>query len=69
MIDIDPIRDAMWQARWDGFVVLGQAIWVTVLAHWWFAPLMLLALITTGRKRLLRLARGVGTAFLRANTD
>lgn len=69
MIDFDPIRDAMWQARWDGFVLIWQAVWVSVLAHWWLGPVLLLALITAGRRKLLRLARGIGTAFLRANTD
>lgn len=69
MIDIDPIRDAMWQARWDGFVLIWQAIWASFLAHWWVGPLLLLALITAGRRKLLRLAREVGTTFLRANTD
>lgn len=69
MIDIDPIRDAMWQARWDGLVLIWQAIWANVLTHWWFGPVTLLVLVTAGRRKLLRLARGVGTTFLRANTD
>lgn len=69
MIDFDPIRDTMWQARWDGLVLIWQAIWASVLAHWWFGPVLLVALITAGRRKLLRLARGIGTAFLRSNTD
>lgn len=26
MIDFDPIRDAMWQARGDGFVLIWRAL-------------------------------------------
>lgn len=69
MIDWSLLRDQMWEARWDGLVVLGQALWTNVLAHWWFGALLLVILAMAGRKALLRLARFVGVTFVRGGTD
>ena len=69
MIDWSSLRDQIWEARWDSLVMLAQALWVNVLATWWFGPLLLLVVVLMGRKALLRLARFVGGTFLRGGLD
>lgn len=59
----------MWEARWDGLVVLAQALWVNVIAYWWFGPMVLVVLLTLSRKVWLRLIREVGSAFVRGNSS
>lgn len=67
MIDWSQLRDMMWEARWDGLVIIGQALWTNVLTHWWFGPLLLLIIATLSRKAWMRLARYIGTTFVRGS--
>lgn len=67
MLDWTQLRDLLWEARWDGVVVLAQAIWTNVLTHWWFGPLLLVIAVTGTRKSWLRLLRYMGTAYVRGS--
>lgn len=69
MLDWSQLRDLMWEARWDGLVVLAQAIWSNVLMHWWFGPLLAVLVITASRRAWLRLTRYVGVAFVRGGAS
>lgn len=65
MIDWSQLRDLIWEARWETLSMIGQALWINVLTHWWFGLLLLLALLTLTRRGWFRLIRLVGIAFLR----
>ncbi len=67
MFDWSQIRDLAWEARWDAIVLVAQAIWLNLLAHWWFGPMILVILMTSSRKAWLRLIRFVGVGFVRGN--
>lgn len=62
MMDWSWLPHAWSVARWEAWVKLGQAVWTDVLTYWWFGPLLLVLLVRTGRKKLLRLASKVPKA-------
>lgn len=65
MLDWLWLRDLIWEARWDGLVILAQAVWDTVMAHWWFGPLLIVIAVTCTRRAWVRLIRHVGITFIR----
>lgn len=44
-------------------MLIGNAVWTDVCTIWWFGPLVLLILITMGRKKLCQLASKVAGAY------
>lgn len=54
----------MWQGRWDAVVTIWNAIVTDVSTVWWFGPLVLVLLITAGRKKLLHLGLYLAKAFV-----
>lgn len=69
MFDWSLWRDLIWEARLDGLVLLGQALWTNVVTHWWFGPLLALIAISVTRKAWLGLLRFVGLAVVRGRSD
>ncbi|MET4099834.1 hypothetical protein ABIB37_002071 [Agrococcus sp. UYP10] len=69
MLDWLDLRDLFWEARWDGLVVLADALWATALSHWWFGALLLVVILTRSRRVWLRLLSNVGSAFVRGSSS
>lgn len=69
MIDWSQLRDMMWEARWDGLVMIAQAAWKTAIAHWWFGVLFLAILLRLCRRAWMRLIRYVGITFIRGSSS
>ena len=69
MFDWSQMRDLIWEARWDGLVMLAQALWINVLTHWWFGPLLVVVMLTASRKAWMRLIRYIGVAYVRGSSD
>ncbi|MET3567960.1 hypothetical protein ABIC47_003474 [Leifsonia sp. 563] len=63
MIDWSALLHAMHAGRWEAFVLIGNAVWTDVRTIWWFGPLVLMILVTMGRRKLLRLANKVAGAY------
>lgn len=57
----------MWQGRWDGLVLIWNAIVTDVLTIWWFGPLLLILLFAAGRKGIFRLVSYVARAFMHSH--
>jgi hypothetical protein len=69
MLDWSQLRDLMWEARWDGLVVLAQALWSNVLTHWWFGPLLMAIALTATRRAWIGLLRYVGMSWARGGSS
>ena len=54
----------LWQGRWEGLVLVWNAIWTDVHTLWWFGPLLIVLVIAAGRKGILRLGAYVAKVFL-----
>lgn len=67
MFDWAQLRDLMWEGRWDGIVLLWQALVTNVVTHWWFGPLLALMCITASRRAWWRLFKYVGSVFVRTH--
>ena len=67
MFDWSQLRDLMWEARWDGIVMLGQALMTNIATHWWFGPLLVVIALSASRRAWLRLIRYVGMTFARSH--
>lgn len=67
MFDWSQLRDLMWEVRWDGVVMFGQAIMTNVATYWWFGPMLVLIAVTASRRAWLRLIRYVGITFVRSH--
>ncbi len=52
------------QGRWDALAIIWNAIVVNVTAYWWFGPLLIVLLVTAGRRGILRLIAYVARAFV-----
>lgn len=64
MMDWGWLGHAWSVARWEAWVIFGQAVWTDIQTYWWFGPLLVLVLATAGRKKLLRLAGKVLGAYV-----
>ena len=69
MFDWSQLRELVWEARWDGLVMLAQAIWSTVLTHWWFGPLLIVVALTATRRAWLGFLRYVGMSWVRGGSS
>jgi hypothetical protein len=58
----------IWQGRWDGLVIMWNAILADARTIWWFGPLMLILLVTAGRKGLTRLVSYVLRVFVHTHS-
>jgi len=65
MIDAGELRDLMFQARWDGLVLLFQELVAAVAEQPWIAIVIALAIATASRKAWIRLLRYVGMSYYR----
>lgn len=54
----------LWQGRWDGLVIIWNAVVIDVTAYWWFGPLLFVLLLAAGRKGIFRLATYVARVFV-----
>lgn len=54
----------LWQGRWDGLVMLWQAIIADVQTFWWFGPFLVVLIVAAGRKGLVRLIAYVAKVFV-----
>lgn len=61
-MEIDWIQ-LLWDGRWTALEMFGHALWVNVQTHWWFAPLLLVILISAGWKGIARLTAYVARVF------
>lgn len=54
----------LWQGRWDGLVMLWQAIIADVQTFWWFGPLLVVLIVAAGRKGVVRLVAYLAKVFV-----
>lgn len=69
MPDAWEMLSMMRQGVWQGVELLLVGIVQAALTYWWVGPILVVLLISAGRKKLLRLARFVGGAWLRGGAD
>ena len=65
MIDAGELRDLMFQARWDGLVLVLQGVVSAVVEQPWIAAVIVLAIVTSTRKAWIRLLRYLGMSYYR----
>jgi hypothetical protein len=58
----------IWQGRWDALVLFWNAAVTDATTIWWFGPLLLILLISAGRKKLVRLMSYVVRVFAHTHT-
>jgi hypothetical protein len=61
-MDID-WQQLIWDGRWLALEMLWNAVIVNVTAHWWVGPLLLVLVISAGRKALGRFSAYVARVF------
>lgn len=66
MIGVEELLELVRAARWDGLVMFGEALWIAVLANWWVGPILLILVITSSRRALLKMSSQVGGIFFRS---
>lgn len=67
LVDID-WSHLIWQARWSGLETLWAAVLVNASTYWWFGPLVVVMLVKSGRRGIIRLLSYVGRVFVRAHS-
>jgi hypothetical protein len=65
MIDAGELRDLVFQARWDGLVLVFQGVVTAIAAQPWIAVVIVLVIVTASRKAWIRLLRYVGMSYYR----
>lgn len=68
-MDYGDLRELIWEARWDGVVMLAHALWAAVLANWWMGPLLVAVLVGSGAKGISRLVRYIGISYVRGSSS
>ena len=61
-MDID-WHQLIWDGRWAALEFFWTAVVVNVAAHWWFGPLMVIIVISAGRKKIVRFGAYVARVF------
>jgi len=62
----EDLRDIYWDARWEGLVMFGEAIWSAALANWWVGPIIVVLALTATRRAWLRLFGRVAGTYARS---
>lgn len=57
----------MWDARWDGIVLIAKAAWQASLDNPWMFVVFGFILLTLSRRGWMRLIRLIGGTFLRSH--
>jgi hypothetical protein len=65
MIDAGELRDLIFQARWDGLILVFQGVATAAAEQPWIAAVIVLVIVTASRKALIRLLRYVGMSYYR----
>lgn len=59
----------LWQGRWEGLVLLFNAVVLDARTIWWFGPLVVLLLVFAGRKGIVRLIAYVAKVFVHSHSS
>jgi hypothetical protein len=57
----------IWEGRWQALVIYWHALVTDARTLWWFGPLMVLVVVTAGKKRVLRVVKAVAGVFFRTH--
>lgn len=63
------LRGLVWEGRWDGIVMIWNALATNVMTYWWFGPLLLLIVVGSSGKAWMKLTRYVGLAYFRGHVN
>ena len=61
-MDVD-WRQLIWDGRWAALEIFWNAVLINVAAHWWFAPLVVIIVISAGWKKIARFGAYVARVF------
>lgn len=54
----------IWEGRWQGLVIIWHAVVTDVRTLWWFGPLLVLGVVTAGKKRIFRFVKAAASVFI-----